>query len=51
MIAETTIVLYNSQDQKVIAEVRAGLEYHSNAEVFEGTLEEFMNQNPDYDHV
>lgn len=51
MIAETTIVLYNSVDKKVIAEVRAGLEYHSNAEVFIGTLEEFMDQNPDYDHV
>lgn len=51
MIAETTIVLYNSDEKKVIMEVQAGWEYHSNSEVFEGPLHEFMNQYPDYDHV
>lgn len=51
MIAETILVLYNSEEKKVIAEVQPGWEYHSNADVFIGTLEEFMNQHPDYDHV
>lgn len=41
MIADTTKVLYNSEEKKVIMEIQAGWEYHSNAEVFDGNLEEF----------
>lgn len=50
MIAQKDLILYNPDEKIVVAVIWAGWEYHSNAEVFEGTLSEFLKEFPDYNH-
>ena len=48
MIAEKTLVIYNSKRKEIIAEIEAGWEYFTNEDVFEGSLEQFQEKNPEY---
>lgn len=46
MIAEKDLVIYD--ETGIIAEVRAGLEYHTKALIFEGTAEDFYRRYPKF---
>lgn len=50
--ATQTIVLYREIEKVIIAEVFEGEQYFipEDVSIYEGTLEEFKAENPDYDY-
>jgi len=50
MVATDNLVLYNPSELIVVAEVFTGESYFIplNVEVYEGTLEQFLIDNPEY---
>lgn len=55
MIATTTLILYKSAKTEIVAEVFAGEKYYlptagDVVDVYEGTLSDFLNENPEYQY-
>lgn len=52
IIVTQTSVLYRPSDKTIISEVFVGESYYipNDIEVYIGTLEDFLNDNPDYNN-